>query len=433
MAWGKGWHSHTPATEPDAALSAPVETRLDQLEFVLVSATVFLSPMNFLRHPSYYLTLGDIFAFACLFVALLNGTLPLRPFGSGTLFWMLGIILLIGGLLISSLVNGSAFRGLIVSAQYLMAYFVLPLIILSRPQRQVVFLIKIFVISIFLLSLHGIYLIHIDGQTNTRFVTGSGRLRSFVERTNECASLIALTLPLLLWLGGTGFVRSMVTWICFPFLCYGILLTGSATGLLAMSYACFIYFLMTAFSSWRRFAVSLAGAMIFIAAFFVLGGSWGKALLPAVFQERVLGAIQSGDIGKAGTFTDRYHLIVEAQEMINNAIFLGLGADQHRVVNQSKQPVHNAYLLIWSEGGLIALVGFLFFLLAALWPLPDALRRRGAWLTAACSFSTVSLFAILVNAVPHIYGRFWTVPVLLAVAACICYTREGPISRRLVG
>ena len=49
---------------------------------------------------------------------------------------------------------------------------------------------------------------------------------------------------------------------------------------------------------------------------------------------------------------------------------------------------------------------------------------------AVCGFSTVALFAIMVNAVPHAYGRFWTVPVLLALAPAITLLNEGPRRQR---
>jgi hypothetical protein len=85
---------------------------------------------------------------------------------------------------------------------------------------------------------------------------------------------------------------------------------------------------------------------------------------------------------------------------------------------------------MWNEGGLLALAGLLVMLSGALITVVIAWIRQGGYAEAVCGFSTVALFAIMVNAVPHAYGRFWTVPVLLALAPAITLLNEGPRRRR---
>jgi len=411
------WFGHVSESRP--------MTGMDQIEMYLVSISVFLAPVNFLRHPEFYVTASDVFTIACLLLMFVNRTVSLQPFGIAMAPWTLGLMMLIGGLLASSIINGDALRGLIVSGQYFFAYFILPLTIVTRPWAQLLTLVRIFVFSLLLIALFGIYLIHIDGETNTAFVTANGRMMSLVESPNHCAALIALTLPMLLWLIGNGCFPRTVGWLISGVLIYGALLTASNSGLFAMIYGIGIYCLVT--NSWRQNAIGLGGALtVFISAL-----TWAREFLPHAFQTRVLQALESGDIDKAGTISNRMDLIIESLELTNSNILLGLGADQYRLVSYFGAPVHNAYLLIWTEGGLIAFLGFLLIICAGLVTVVPTLGMPGRLLTATCTFSTVTLFAALVNSTPHVYGRFWITPVLLSIALVLAKTREGPIPEEL--
>lgn len=145
--------------------------------------------MNFLRHPVAYITVSDVLIALSLLLLTVTGRLHLRgPFGAAsTVWWLAGPSLLVSALLVSSLVNGSALRGIVYAVQYFFAYFRL---CFARTELQLTRLTKVYVFSIVLMCLHGIYLIYVDGQTNTTFVSvGSGRFTGFIERENECAAV----------------------------------------------------------------------------------------------------------------------------------------------------------------------------------------------------------------------------------------------------
>src|SRR3546814_1492658 len=72
--------------------------------------------------------------------------------------------------------------------------------------------------------------------------------------------------------------------------------------------------------------------------------------LPEVFQGRVGGAIESGDMSQAGTYTGRMDLIREAWGIVEDTMIVGLGVDQYRTISFADTPVHNMYLLLWAEG-----------------------------------------------------------------------------------
>ncbi|MFN0192916.1 MAG: O-antigen ligase family protein [Aestuariivirga sp.] len=394
-------------------------SQLERLEFALAAVAVFLSPMNFLRHPVVFVTLSDVFALLCLAVMFVRRAVPLRPLGSYTPMWMAGAMFVFGGLLTSSAVFGDPNRGMIVALQYFYSLVVLPLIIAGRPIPQTVSLAKIFLLSIFLMCIFGIYLIEYDGQTNTRFVSGSRRMQSFVERENECASLIALTFPLLFWLRSQGHLSLVAAAVSVAAMFYGVLLTGSNTGLLALLGACYIYFAAKiSLRSLTFGTIGLAGA-----AFIVI--SRGKDVLPAVFQKRVLPALESGDISQAGTATERLALIYESLDVAQRTALLGIGADQYRLQSHLNQVVHNSYLLIWSEGGLIGLAGLLLILLTGF-----CLAGAANWVgknkdAGLCALTTFLVFALTINAVPHIYARFWYVPLLLSAGIAVAALRPA--------
>src|SRR3546814_12612961 len=70
-------------------------------------------------------------------------------------------------------------------------------------------------------------------------------------------------------------------------------------------------------------------------------------------------------MSQAGTFTGRMDLILEAWEIVEDTMFVGIGVDQYCVVSPTQVPVHNMYLLLRADGGLLALPGWLLLLTLA--------------------------------------------------------------------
>ena len=410
--------------KPDRRPAAPPLPKVTgRIGLWLAAASVFLAPFNILRVDTFYFTASDAFALAAVLAMVLGKSFPLAPLAAGTLLWNAGIALLCGMLLLSSLVVGDPGRGFIISAQYLYAYFLLAFMLVSRPWAETVVLIKAFTCSIALMCLQGIVVIDVLKGQGSSFVSGNGRFVGWVERENECASLIALAVPLLLWMVASGCARPRWAWIGVPLFAYGIVLTGSNTGLIGLVFALTVFVVMT--GSWRRI-ILLAGSSF---ATFFIAVTWGRDFLPAVFQRRVLNALQNGDIDEAGTFADRMRLIKEAIGKADNNSLLGIGADQYRQVSELHAPVHNTFLLIWVEAGLPGLIGFLLLLVAGIIVGMLAARPREGRIAAICTLATVLLFAALANALPHLYGRFFVVPLLLGIAPSVAILRDGPAPR----
>jgi O-antigen ligase len=191
---------------------------------------------------------------------------------------------------------------------------------------------------------------------------------------------------------------------------YGVMLTGSNTGLGSFVLVVGTFALMT--SNWKLLLPlgASAGAIV------MLVDQFGRDYLPAAFQRRVLGALENGDISEAGSFDHRVELIREAIGLSGKTAVFGIGADQYAAQSAFNQPVHNLYLLLWTEGGFLCMVGFIIMLAAGFGPALTAWKRPGGRIYAACTLCMVGLFLAAVNAFPSVYGRFWAVPLALSVS-----------------
>ncbi|MBO0663041.1 O-antigen ligase family protein [Jiella sp. MQZ9-1] len=393
--------------------------RRSDIALPLAALAVALAPINILRLDQVYFTASDAASLLAFWATVQSRSIRLDTLGPGAMLWNIGLALLGGMLFLSSLLFGDVTRGVILWAQYLFAYLVVALVVLSRPPGDVPVLVKVYLASIAIMCLHGIYVIDILHETNTIYVSGNGRLQGFMERENECSAVIAMTVPILLWATLSGHIRRRWAVLLLLLYSYAIVLTGSNTGLFSLILAIVLFTVFL--GSWRHTATLIVGG----AATAAIVLTWGSAFLPEVFQHRVLGALESGDIDQAGTFTGRLALIREALGMTDQTMLFGYGADQFRVISVNHAPVHDTYLLLWTEAGFPGMLGLLLMLsggaIAALgaWPIE---RERTA---AVAGLTSVLLFSLALNAMPHVYGRFFAVPLILGLAPALAAQRQS--------
>lgn len=179
-----------------------------------------------------------------------------------------------------------------------------------------------------------------------------------LRNPNLAAAINALTLPILLFFWSSGRVKSYLALPALVIVIVTVVLTSSNSGLFSTALCLAVFIAMI---STPRLLLRLAlGAGIVVGGAALFGN---KEMLPKTFQTRVLGALSSGDISEAGTFLSRAALMEEAAHIISEEQIrlVGLGADQFRERSVQSAPVHNIYLLLWVEGGLLALVGWLMF------------------------------------------------------------------------
>jgi O-antigen ligase len=377
------------------------------LEHILVSAAVFLAHFPSWRHPAVFFTLSDLLFCLSLLTIVLTRGLPRAPLGPLMPYWLGACALLVVPLVGSSLINGVPMRALVVIAQYLFSFTLLPFVIMGRDHDATIHLVKIFVIGSVVANLAGVIFYYWGFDAGFVYVSGAGRLTGFVGDPNGTAHMLALTCPLVvyLWLSGRMALYYVVPVLLV--LAIALVLTSSNNGL-ALTGLGLSAFLLT-LRNLRYLGRALAGLAICLLLIF----AWGSFWLPASFEQRVLGAVRSGSLDGAGTFEGRVALMKEAIELIDDTMLVGLGVDQYRVLSRFGAPVHNTFLLIWTEGGLPALIGWLGLLIMVI---AGAVLLAGRRLDGAVGCAVGLVFACIGFTTSHTYGRHLVVPVHLAMA-----------------
>lgn len=379
----------------------------------VIAIAVFLAPYITWRFGEILFTFSDaIFLFGALIV-IARHQLPLQPFGRLTPYWLVAASLVLLGLSIGSLVNGDPLRLLPTGGQYAFSLVFLPMLLMGTAPRSWLTLARALIGGVVCMETFGIgvYLFQPGGfeeyqRFGPEFITGGGRLSAFLSDANWNAAVIAMTLPFLWFVRKRGQIAPPLFVICTAILATALVLTASVTGAVSTITAGAIFLLVgRAFPS-RRLMI-LAGAAAVVVLIFA-------PPLPRAFQTRVVPALVQGDINRAGTYSGRMGLVSEAWVMVEDIQFVGMGADEYRKASVDQAPVHNIFLLLWAEGGLIALAGWVGVLVIAL--IGGIIALPHDRLVAALAFSLTAIFVIFCNAAPHMYARIWTVPLLLALA-----------------
>lgn len=420
MAFGTTIYEPAWATEDQDR--TPYHYAMLRLAEPILMVAVFLVPYITWRIvPSYLFTVSDAL-FCIAAVLLLAGRgVAICPLGEWWVVWLSGIALMLLGFFVGSIVNGDPLRWIIVAGQYGFAFAVLPSLLLRERRASLINFATALVAGVTAMELFGTIVYHATDASyeqakrfSFEFITGTHRLGAFMADANWNAAMIAMTVPFALYLARIGRLNWIFTFGALGALCSGLLLSGSFSGFTSTALGALIFLLL----DWGKRS---AGTLVIIISLASAALSTGVAL-PSAFQNRVANALEQGDINQAGTFTGRMELIQEAWGMVGETSLVGLGVDQFRVVSVSKAPVHNMYLLVWAEGGLTSLIGWLLILFV---PLGVAMRRFAFDRSAAALVVAVLVpFVVFSNASPHMYSRSWVVPLILAIGIAI--TRPGP-------
>lgn len=409
----------TLAVPRSAAVHADIWSRIPR---VCLLVAVFFSGWILLRVGSINLTFSDVAFLASLVLVAMQGRLNVVPFGPLTPFWVAGLTMMLGGLFVSSIVNGDPMRWANVAIQYIVAYLFIPLLLMQQEERLTRILPVMFVLgttlseaigiaSTFVFTFHDTVDLLGDG-----FITGNNRLGAMAGQPNPNGAVIAFSLPMLVysvfkgtmpWLGGLA---------CGIILLWGLMLSASFTGFSASVLALTITLAVMGL----RYVVRVALVVAVAAGLFIASG----APLPETFQERVGGAVGSGDLSQAGTFVNRSELIEEAWTFAEGNILIGMGVDRYRELSHHDNPVHNLYLLIWNEGGSIAFIGLIMLLSLLCILAAGGLRRGRAEGAMACA--VVIVFLIYTASYPHMYSRMWLMPIMVALS--VIYWRRDELS-----
>ena len=379
-------------------------------EGLFIALLVALAPINYLRLNAFYVTASDGAAILALFFMLAHRHLPIRFFGPATGLWLLSFLLFVGGISLGSVVNGDSTELIKTFLQYFFSLIVLPVLLAGRSYEQIVALLKVLIASITFVMIFGIYVIYFMDDPGPRLISYNGRLRSLIERENECATMAGIAAILLLGLYFLKQIRLRWVLFCLPFLYFGVLLTGSNSGLILSVVGTISIMLLC--GTKRHMIIVVVCVVAAVLAVLNLGAFF----LPEEFQERVLGAFLNADLSEAGTFTGRFEMLREAIEISRETLFIGLGAGQYHEISAHDTQVHNVYLLSLTEGGLISLIGLVGLLLTGVYLGWMAIVSGRSPKVAAISLTVLFIVALQLNMFPTFYARFWNVPLILTMA-----------------
>lgn len=384
----------------------------DKIARLSLLTAIFLSSWGVLRVGSINLTFADAAFLVCLFITAIRGRLGATPFGSLSAFWLTGLVMMLGGLFVGSVVNGDPLRWINIALQYSVAFLLIPMVLMQQDERTLRKGPLLFVLGATLSQIIGIAASFFLTLADTNpwlgdgFITGNGRLGSMAGQPNPNGAVIAFALPMLFYCLRQRLIRPVAGFVCLVLLLWGLMLTASFTGFSASMIAMFLCLLIMR----PRYAVGLGLLAATVAGLLFVS----SAPLPKAFQQRVGTALETGDIAQAGTFVDRAQLMAEAWGFAEEYSVVGMGVDRYREISAHDNPVHNLYLLIWNEGSAIALAGLV--LLFSLMGLMAALGLRYSRDRGAMAIAVMLVFLIYTMSYPHMYSRMWMMPIMLVLA-----------------
>ena len=388
----------------------------------LLAAAVFLAPYALWRvSTAFFITISDVLFAVSAILLVAARAVTARPFGTWTPVWLIAFSTMLLGLLIGSLMNGDPTRWLSGAAQYAFGFVVLPFLLMSGPAGWPILFARAFLAGVFAMEACGLLIFYFGPtffenhqQIAFEFVTGAGRLGAFLGDANWNGAMISMALPFALFLWWTERLGTYAAILSLLVLMGALTASGSFTGFTSGAAAVLVFVLVAGGRASLKFLLGLG-----VAAGLLFASGYEP---PVVFKKRVAEAIAEGDINQAGTYAGRLDLIEEAWHIVEGTSIVGLGVDQYRVVSRQKAPVHNIYLLLWAEGGLLALIGWLVMMSILL--IGSIMSCRIDRRAGALGLSVLLTFVLFSIAAPHMYARIWIVPLLLATA--ISFSTRAP-------
>jgi putative inorganic carbon (HCO3(-)) transporter len=246
-------------------------------------------------------------------------------------------------------------------------------------------------------------------------IDASGRVSGTIGSPNTAASYLTLLLAPALGLLLTPLERryKWLAALAFGLGAVALLLTFSRGGWLAFMVSITLLCLLAFYRGWLAPRVPLTAVVIVV-------------LLFALFREPITARLLGDDLGAASS---RATLARQALRVIEANPVLGVGANNYAIwyeQNFTPEPdegrlrtVHNKYLLVWAETGILGLVAFLGFLLAVIrrgwqgWQLRDrSLSPLALGFTAAIVGQMAHMFFDIFHSRPQVQ-TLWLVAALV--------------------
>lgn len=380
-------------------------------QWLALAACFFLS-WQLIRLPELNFTLSDGAFLLALVALLFSGRLNSALFGRLTALWIAGVMLLLGGLFLGSILHDQGMRWLVVAAQYFIAFMVLPLVFASFDRDFLNRAALAFTYGVVASQALGILALQMFGYhaltpyVGRTVVLGNDRIGAMTAEPNANGAVCAFAIIILLVAIIERRIRLFTGALLSGMVLAGMVFSASFTALLALAVSVGMIGLLTWSNGFRRIGVPI---LLFAVLYVGFGGP-----LPDIFVERVVEAVVGLDLSKAGTFVSRAALISEAWSSADPHLIVGMGVDKFRESSVYGAPVHNLALLLLNEGGALSFVG-LAALLLCLFSAAIMVGRSDRVGGAAC-LAALAVILLYTMSMPHMYARHWFGPVVLIFA-----------------
>jgi hypothetical protein len=349
-------------------------------------------------------------------------------------------------------------------SQYAFVLLALPLITLAvLGGQQARYVVRILAVGYLLPMIGNLVLLRPDVLPQISFMfTSVGRAIGSYGNANSFGGVLMLTLPYYLYLAYVETGRWRWVGIAGAALsCSCLLLTASFGGYLVLA-ACLAANLILitwkghpvrARGALRAVVVPTAAILASVAVVSVLTPFYAPSIQVAFVARlgtaatqpltaEVVGPASINGIGglsqNIGSMSQRLDLIARGLELISErhgGLFYGHGLRQTTMMDEFafgdvQLDIHLIYLLLWVEGGAVLALAFIAYLASLLLGCVSQLRSRPGLAIAAGT--SILAFILMGMVMPHIYLRYFWVPLMPAMALAGGYLKAHADSRSAV-
>ncbi|MBX0313283.1 O-antigen ligase family protein [Planococcus glaciei] len=312
--------------------------------------------------------------------------------------YMFSVFIFISGFAISNILNGATITFFEIAAQYLFSLIVIPFLF-NNIKFDIKKLLNIYIYSLVFVVLFGAYFYFFSFSTDYSI---GGRMGSLFKNPNTLAKTIAVALPIIFYALYKFKDKKQIVTILLMLL--GLMMASSFGGIIATLLSILIFYIISGRVK-KLIYLAIMSAIIFSFYIRIFG-------LPTVFNERIMPILISGDINQAGSFNIKINLMEEAIKVISQNPLIGLGAGNYIKEGLVSTSVHNSYLLIWAEGGLLTFVGFIGILIAIVMKILSFTTNKLLF-AASTAIVITMLFNFITNV--HFYNRYIWIPIFVVV------------------
>jgi O-antigen ligase len=340
------------------------------------------------------------------------------------LLWFLAGWLIIFGLTVSDLFRGNTLENILkITGQYFWSYLVIPCILFAQPLEVIRSALFAFLWGFFISVALGMGIAVVNpawyqAMTVSEIFAIEDRVGSFLG-PNAQAKLSAMFLPLVIAYIARreSFIWLWRLWITV--IAVGLLGAASFAGLFSAVVALLGVVLLMPRLFMKTFIwIAVLTVLLIVFVLLVAPLRPGNNLEAAL--TRLTKPFETNSLEAVPSFQIRFQLMQEALEQIHRSPIVGLGAGKYQQYSTFQISVHNTYLLLWSEGGILSFVGILLFVLVPLvFTLVHAFRyfpKQGMDLHRAiylCYGIGILVFSLNIFSNTYSFSRYTVVPMLL--------------------